>query len=102
MNANCAEAWIKYTETDRQEEYYRFTTRYHRNVSQHFSLDVDAGLAERKGPGVDQYLATVRPSIKYVMGQLTIDATYDYGYELFVNSETRQRQAFYFRLKRVF
>ena len=66
------------------------------------ALGVDAGLAERKGPGVNQYLALVRPSIKYVMGQLTIDATYDYGYELFVNSETRQRQTFYFRLKRVF
>jgi hypothetical protein len=40
--------------------------------------------------------------LKYVIGKTTIDAGFDYEYELFLNSEQRQKEMFFLRLKRYF
>jgi hypothetical protein len=96
------EAWIDYTSAHRQEEDFQFITRYHRGLTHHLALDADAGVSLRRGAGVDQILATVRPALKYVVGKMTIDSGYDYEYELFLNSEERQKHMFFARLKRNF
>lgn len=96
------EAWIDYVSANRQEEDFTFITRYHRALTHRLGLDADAGVALRRGAGVDQVLATVRPSLKYVVGKMTIDVGYNYEYELFLNNEERQKQMFFFRCKRTF
>lgn len=97
-----SEAWIDYINAQRQEENFQAITRYHRSLTQHLGFDADAGISYRKGNGVDQVLATVRPSIRYALGKLTLDAGYDYEYELFLNSEERQKHMFFLRVKRFF
>jgi hypothetical protein len=97
-----SEAWIDYTSAHRQEEDFQCITRYHRGLTHHLALDADAGISLRRGSGVDQTLATVRPALKYVVGKTTVDTGYDYEYELFLNNEERQKHMFFVRLKRNF
>jgi hypothetical protein len=102
LNLDLTEAWINYTSAHRDEEDVVFTTRYHRALSQHFSLDTSAGVAWRNGKGADQTIATFRSALKYVIGRTTLDAGYDYGYNLFLNNEEQQTHTFFVRLKRYF
>jgi hypothetical protein len=102
ISLDFTESWINYVDSHRQEEDYRFITRYHLALSHRLSLEADAGVALRRGAGVDQVLATVRPSIKYIIGKTTIDVGYDYEYELFLNNEERQKHMFLVRVKRMF
>jgi hypothetical protein len=102
LGMDFTEAWIDYINAHRQEENFQAITRYHRALTHRMGLDMDAGVSYRKGNGVDQVLATIRPSIKYIIGKLTLDAGYDYEYELFLNSEERQKHMFFLRLKRFF
>ena len=96
------ETWLEFTTANRREEDLRFITRFHRALTERLGLDVDAGTAWRRGTGVDQVLATFRPSLKYAIGKTTIDVGYDYEYELYLNSEERQKHLFTVRLKRLF
>jgi hypothetical protein len=102
LGLDFSEVWINYVSAHRQEEDFQFITRYHRGLTHRLGLNTDAGVSMRRGNGVDQILAAVRPSIKYVIGKTTIDAGYDYEYELYLNSEERQKHMFFFRLKRYF
>ena len=102
LGLDFSEAWIEYVTAHRQEEQFQFITRYHRALSHHLALAADAGVSLRRGNGVDQTLATIRPSLKYVIGKTTIDAGFDYEYELFLDSEERQKEMFFIRLKRFF
>lgn len=102
LGLDFTEAWIDYIDAGRTEEQFQFITRYHRSLTRHLGFDADAGVSIRRGNGVDQTLATIRPTIKYVIGKTTIDAGFDYEYELFLNSEERMKEMFFFRLKRYF
>jgi hypothetical protein len=96
------EGWIDYLDAHRQEQDYRAILRYSRQLTHRWGLNVDGGVSYRQGNGVDQVLATFRPSLKYVIGKLSLDAGYDYEYELFLNSEERQKHMFFIRMKRFF
>jgi hypothetical protein len=96
------EAWIDYINANRQEQDYTGIFRYHRALTSRLGLDADAGVSYRTGNGVDQLLATFRPSIKYVVGKLSVDAGYDYEYDLFLNNQKRQKHMFFLRMKRYF
>src|SRR6185369_14315946 len=89
LSIDFTESWVDYTSAHRQEQAFQAITRYHRRLSRRFGLDAEAGVSFRRGAGVDQTLATVRPSLKYVIGKTVIDAGYDYEYELFLNNEER-------------
>jgi hypothetical protein len=102
LGMDFTECWIDYINAHRQEENFQAITRYHRALTRHLGFDADAGVSYRRGNGVDQVLATVRPSIKYAFGKLNLDAGYDYEYELFLNNEERQKHMFFIRLKRFF
>jgi hypothetical protein len=95
------ESWVDYTQENRHLTDYRFISRYHKALTHRLSLEAAAGLAYQSGSGLDETLATVRPSIRYVIGKTSIDATYDFEYQLFP-TETRQQHIFSVRLKRVF
>jgi hypothetical protein len=102
LGLDATETWLDYTDTNRHEEDYRFVTRYHDMLTQRLSLGVDMGVAFRRGYGSDQLLAAFRPTIKYVVGKTTIDAGYDYEYDLYLRSQQSQTHRFSVRWKRVF
>ena len=102
LSLDSTETWIDYKTAHRSEFDYQFISRYHRPLTRRLRFDVDAGISVRRGAGVDQILAAVRPSIRYVIGKMTIDAGYDYEYELFLNSEEREKHMFFIRARRVF
>jgi hypothetical protein len=102
LGIDFTEAWIDYVNANRQEENFQAITRYHRALTHRLGFDIDAGVSYRNGEGVNQLLATVRPAIKYTLGKLTLDAGYNYEYELFLNSEERQKHMFFLRMKRFF
>jgi hypothetical protein len=103
LSFDFSEMWLNYLGTpQRHEEDYRFITRFHRTVTWRFGIDFDAGVSWRGGLGDDQLLAVVRPTLRYVIGKTSIDAGYDYEYNLFLNREERQKSMFFARLRRVF
>jgi hypothetical protein len=97
------ETWIDYTDLNRpREEDYRFITRYHRALTHRLGVDLEGGVALRRGTGVDEVLATVRPSLRYVIGKTSISAGYSYEYNLFLDTEEREKHLFYLRVRRTF
>jgi hypothetical protein len=99
LSLDFTESWINYTEDNRNLTDYRFVSRYHKGLTYRLSLEVAAGLAYQSGSGTDETLATFRPSLRYVIGKTSIDATYDFEYELFP-TQTRQQHVFSVRLRR--
>ncbi len=102
VGANATESFIDYLDAHRQEQDYRFTSFYRRNMSRSLRLNFEAGFDVHRGPGVDQTLAALRPSVDYLIGKTSISASYDYEYSLFLNSEERNKHMFMVRLRRVF
>ena len=97
-----SESWTDYVDADREEENYRFISRYHRSLSRRLRATIEGGAALRQGRGVDQTLATARPSLQYVIGKTTISAEYDFEYQLFLDNEERYKHIFFVRARRVF
>ncbi len=97
-----SQTWTDYMDAHRQEQDYRFITRYHRNLTGPLSLDLEGGFDVRRGRGVDQTLGTARAGLEYVLGKLSVKAGYDYEYQMYLNNEQRSRHLFFIRAKRVF
>jgi hypothetical protein len=102
LTFDLSESWVKYQSIDRTQDDYRFTTRYHRALTRRLSFDVAAGVAYRSYGGDEDLLATFRPSIKYQIGKLTVEGSYDFEYQNYFDREQRQRQVFYVRARRIF
>jgi hypothetical protein len=102
LSLNASEAWITYSQTAREEQDYLVFGRYHRALTYRLGLDVDAGVSYRAGAGVDQTLGVARAALNYVIGRTTINASYDYGFESFLNAQQVQRHLFWITIKRVF
>ncbi len=102
LNIDFNEMWIDYKDRDRREEDYRAMIRYYRTLTRRLGLTAEAGTAFRRGQGADQFLATFRPAIKYLVGRTSLDAGYFYQYERFLNQEERQKHMLTMRLRRVF
>jgi hypothetical protein len=102
LSVNFNESWTTFQQADRQEQWYMFITRYHRALTWRLGFDLEGGVSLRRGPGVDQTLATCRPGIEYTAGKTSIKAGYDYEYNLFLDSQEQRRNMFFIRAKRVF
>ncbi len=102
LNLDFTETLTDFTSLNRTEEDYRFTTRYRRALTRRLGLDADAGVAYRRGLGPKQILATLRPSLRYVIGRTTLNVGYDYDYELYLDQQERQKHLLFVRLKRIF
>jgi hypothetical protein len=100
LSLDFTETWTEYLDSNREEEDYRFITRYFRALSRRLTFNADAGVAYRTAFGEDQLLSTIRPAIRYVVGRTTIESGYDFQYELFLNREERQKHLLFVRLKR--
>jgi len=102
LGVNLSEQWFRYIDAQRQEQNYRFVTRYRRFFARNFSMDVDAGISQRLGEDVDQTLAVFRPDFRYSIGQTTFAAGYNFEYELSQRTEERYRNKLYITIKRTF
>lgn len=103
LSLDFSQSWISYENLNRPvEENFRFITRYHRALTRQFDLALEGGTAWRRGLGADQVLATARPVIRYVIGKTTVDAGYDYEYNLYQAREERQKHTFTLRVRRAF
>jgi hypothetical protein len=97
-----SQTWTDYTDAHRHEADYRFVTNYRRRLTSHLRIAAEGGFDLRRGDGVDQTLATFRPSVDYVIGRTTIKAGYDFEYSVFLSNETRVKHIFFVRVKRIF
>jgi hypothetical protein len=102
VGASAIESSTDYLDTHRHEEDLRFITFYHRNMERNLRFNFEAGFDVHRGPGVDQTLATVRPSLDYLIGRTSISLSYDYEYSLYLDSEERNKHLFTARIRRVF
>jgi len=102
LSIGFTETWTDYISAHRQEQDYRFITRYRRVLTSHLGLETEGGVDLRRGPGVDQTLGTLRAGIDYAIGKFSVKATYNYEYNLFLNTEERQKHMFLIRARRVF
>ena len=103
LSLEFSQSWTDYTDADRTQQEYRFITRYHRNLSSRFWLNVDGGVDfVSYSYAADRTLAVFRPSIRYTVGRTTINAEYDFEYTGYLNTQTQQRHLFRLSVKRVF
>ena len=101
LSLDFTETWIDYVDAKRQEEDFRFISRYHHTLTPRLRFDIEGGIDLRRGDTVDQTLATVRPGIEYSIGKTMVKAGYDFEYNLFDNEE-RVRHLFFLRARRTF
>jgi hypothetical protein len=101
FSIDLSQSWIDYVDANREEQNYRFVSRYHHVFSRRLQFDIEGGVDVRRGESANQTLATVRPGIDYAIGKTTVKAGYDFEYSMFEHEE-RQRHLFFMRLKRVF
>jgi hypothetical protein len=102
LSANFSENWIDYLDADRSEQNFRFTSRYQRSFTSRLGFDLEGGVAIRRGAGVDQTLATARPSVQYRIGQTTINAGYNFEHEIFLENEERTKHFLFVKIARRF
>jgi hypothetical protein len=102
LNLDFLETWTTYLDPRREENLFSFITRYHRRLTAHLGTDLEGGFSVRRGPGVDQTLATLRPGLDFAMGKLSLKLGYDFQYARYLDSEERLKHMFFIRLKRTF
>ena len=86
LNFDFSESQSDYTQGARTEQNYSFMTRYRRTFSRRFGMNMDGGVAIRKGEGVDQTLAAFRPGLQINFGRIDIKITYNFEYGKYVTS----------------
>jgi hypothetical protein len=101
LSLDFSQAWIDYVDANRQEQSYRFITRYSQMFTPRLRFTIEGGIDLRRGETVEQTLATVRPGIEYAIGKTTVRAGYDFEYNMF-DREERMRHLFFLRVRRVF
>jgi len=102
VSLNLGESLTRYSDSNDSEEDYSITTDYHRAAAQNLSLDVQAGVEVRRGAGVDQTLAAVRPKLRYYIGQTSVDMGYSFEYSKYLNSTVTTEQYLYVSIRRTF
>lgn len=102
LGADFSQSWTEYTDAGREENNYTFISRYRNAFTRSLSFNLEGGVLLRRGEGVDQDLATVRPGVEWIFGKTTLRAEYDFEYNLFLNTEERYRHMFFLRCRRVF
>lgn len=96
------ETWTKYLDSGRNEQNYSAISRYRNQLTGSLSFSLEGGISLRRGDGVEQDLATVRPALDYTLGKTSIRAEYDFEHELYLQNEERTRHLFLLRWRRVF
>jgi hypothetical protein len=95
------QSFIDYMDSGQKEQDYRFIARYHRALGYNLYLTADGGYDYHTGQGVDETLGVFRATLDYSIGRTTISAGYDYEYDLYLNSQERNKNMFNIRIKRL-
>jgi hypothetical protein len=102
LSLNFNETFTRYEAANRSDENYTAILRYNRSLGRHLALNLDLGASQRVGPGVDQTLAVFRPQLQYSSGSLSATIGYDYGYDEYLNTQTRIRNMGFIRIRKEF
>lgn len=102
LSLNFSQSWTDYKDADRQEQNYRFITRYNQALNSRFRYELEGGINLRRGDEVEQDLGVFRAGLTYVIGLTTIQLSYDYEYDLYLDREERMKHLFFLRAKRRF
>jgi hypothetical protein len=99
---NFTETFLNYEQAGRADQNYTATVNYSRAFTRRLGFNVEAGVSQRLGEGVDQTLAIFRPQLQYAAGKFSASAGYDLNYDEFLSSQTRIRNMGYIRLRKDF
>jgi hypothetical protein len=101
LSVDLHQRWTDYPAQDQRATYYDFNGRFQWRPTPKFSCNVEGGLEQQRGRGLDEDLAGVRAHADWNVGKLTLNVGYDYNDDNFVG-EIRERHFFYLRAKRRF
>ena len=102
LSLNLTETFLDYQQAGRKEQDYAAILRYNHALTGHLGLNLDMGVTQRVGPGVDQTIAVFRPQLQYNAGRLSATIGYDYGYDEYLGTERRIRNMGFIRIRREF
>jgi hypothetical protein len=80
---------------------YRFTSHLDTQLTQWLTWNIEGGYFLRDAAGSRQDLAAARTGLNFAWGKLTLRTGYQYNYEVTEQTERRDRNFFYFYLKRI-
>ena len=103
LNFAFAESQTSYSDAGYSEQDLSCISHYTRRFADELSFDVEAGVDFRRGAqSLDQTLATIRPTLDYKMGQLTVKIGYSFSYAEYLNSSKTQTQTLFISAQRAF
>jgi hypothetical protein len=102
LSLNLAEQWTDYKSDNKNERFYSAIGRYHRGLTRHLRIDVEAGVTDQRGSVANQFLAAFRPGFTYNIGKLSVKAGYDFEYVKAQDTQESERHMFFFRAQRAF
>jgi hypothetical protein len=104
ISFDCRQAWTTFDDTDDKRQLYSFLARYRGRVTRTLAVNLEGGAHIEHGQGegeIDQDLLTARASIDYWVGQMVLNAGYEYEYEDYRSTVLRRNYS-YLSLKRNF
>ncbi|MEY4386434.1 MAG: hypothetical protein RLY20_1717 [Verrucomicrobiota bacterium] len=102
LGFNFTETLMNYEQANRADQNYTATVNYNQAFTRHLNFDVETGVSQRIGEGVDQTLAVFRPQVQYSSGKFSASIGYDLNYDEYLSSQTRIRNLAYIRLRKDF
>jgi hypothetical protein len=102
LSLTLSESLMHFQRPERNEKFYSAMASYSQNLTRTISLSLQGGISQRQGPGVDQTLVVVRPSLQYVEGKFSASIGYEYGYNEYLSSEKRERNMGFVRFRKSF
>jgi hypothetical protein len=97
-----SQSFTDYTDSGRNEQQYRFLSRYHRPLVRNLRFDCQTGANLTYGQDVEQTVYVARPELNYVIGRTTIQLLYNFEYNLYLNNQEIQKHYLFLRMKRSF
>jgi hypothetical protein len=87
---------------NQQQTQFQFTGLFNTQVSSWLFWNVEGGYYYQDALGAQQNLVAARTGLNFAWGKLTVKAGYQYNYQMIQQAEKRDRNFFYFQLKRDF
>lgn len=100
LSVSLSQGFIDHVDSGRDEEDYRFITRYRRSFTYRLQGSAEGGLDVRRGEGVDETARVLRAELQYLIGRTYLQASYDMENNDYLNREERTRNRFTLTLKR--
>lgn len=102
LSLGLSQGFVDRADNGTSEESYRITGRFFRPLTARLRFSMEAGMDWRRGEGVDQTLAVLRPQFDYGIGRTTVKLNYDYESNDYLDREERTRHRTTLSLRRDF